>query len=162
MGTPKGPVETSEASTVSGSSPDPTMDQAGALLAKTSSILGAKAVTAARRYLGTPYVWGGGGVDGPTDGGFDCSGLAQYAVARATGGRLILPRTTYDQIGCGHDVDLKSLRQGDLVFSNFSAPGVPEHVAIYVGRGRVIEAPRRGMPVRINELPSEAEARRVL
>lgn len=130
--------------------------------ARAAENLGTRAVTAARRYLGTPYVWGGGGADGPTEGGFDCSGLAQYAMAQATGGRLILPRTTYDQIGCGRAVGIAALRPGDLVFSNFSSPGVPEHVAIYVGDGHVIEAPKRGHPVRINRVPSDAEARRVL
>lgn len=123
---------------------------------------GANAVAAARRYLGTPYVWGGGGAYGPTKGGFDCSGLTQYAVAKATGGRMILPRTTYEQIRCGQAVPLTALRPGDLVFSNFSAPGVPEHVQLYVGGGQVIEAPQRGAPVQISALPSHAQARRVL
>lgn len=123
---------------------------------------GAAAVCAARRYLGTPYVWGGGGAYGPSKGGFDCSGLTQYAVAKATGGRMILPRTTYEQIHCGRSVSLNALRPGDLVFSNFSAPGVPEHVQLYIGGGQVIEAPQRGVPVQISSLPSNAQARRVL
>lgn len=123
---------------------------------------GATAVAAARRYLGTPYVWGGGGAYGPTKGGFDCSGLTQYAVAKASGGRMILPRTTYEQIHCGRAVPLTGLRPGDLVFSNFSAPGVPEHVQLYIGAGQVIEAPQRGVPVQISSLPSNAQARRVL
>lgn len=123
---------------------------------------GATAVAAARRYLGTPYVWGGGGAYGPTKGGFDCSGLTQYAIAKATGGRMILPRTTYEQIHCGRAVPLTALRPGDLVFSNFSAPGVPEHVQLYIGGGQVIEAPQRGVPVQISSLPSNAQARRVL
>jgi cell wall-associated NlpC family hydrolase len=123
---------------------------------------GAIAVAAARRYLGTPYVWGGGGTYGPTKGGFDCSGLTQYAVAKASGGRMILPRTTYEQIRCGRAVPLTGLRPGDLVFSNFSSPGVPEHVQLYIGAGQVIEAPQRGVPVQISSLPSNAQARRVL
>ena len=132
------------------------------LLAGTRGGRGATAVAAARRYLGTPYVWGGGGAYGPTKGGFDCSGLTQYAVAKASGGRMILPRTTYEQIRCGRAVPLTGLRPGDLVFSNFSAPGVPEHVQLYIGAGQVIEAPQRGVPVQISSLPSNAQARRVL
>ena len=31
-------------------------------------------VAAARRQLGKKYVWGGGGCNGPSKGGFDCSG----------------------------------------------------------------------------------------
>lgn len=132
------------------------------MAAETPSPLGAKAVIAARRHLGTPYRWGGGGVGGPSAGGFDCSGLVQYAFAQATAGQLILPRTTYEQIHCGRDVTPNALRPGDLVFCNFSAPGVPEHVVIYVGDSQVIEAPRRGLAVRISQLPSDAEARRVV
>ncbi|MDA3641948.1 MULTISPECIES: C40 family peptidase [Mycobacterium] len=128
----------------------------------TGSGAGADAVAAARSALGLPYVWGGGGALGPTNGGFDCSGLTQYAIARATGGRVMLPRTTYDQIRCGTAVPLGALQPGDLVFSNFSAPGVPEHVQLYIGGGQVIEAPQQGQPVQISPLPSGAQARRVL
>lgn len=123
---------------------------------------GAAAARFAHDALGTPYVWGGGGPLGPTKGGFDCSGLTQWAVARATGGRVILPRTTYDQIHTGSQVPLNALAPGDLVFSNFSSPGVPEHVAIYVGNGQIIEAPTPGVPVRISHVPSGAQARRVI
>ncbi len=124
--------------------------------------LGADAAHAARKALGLPYVWGGGGALGPTGGGFDCSGLTQFAVAQGSGGRVMLPRTTYDQIKVGAQVPLGGLSSGDLVFSNFSSPGVPEHVAIYIGGGQVIEAPQRGQPVQISGLPSGAHARRVL
>jgi len=120
------------------------------------------AVMAARNALGLPYVSGGGGALGPSNGGFDCSGLTQYAIARGSGGQIILPRTTYDQINCGVPVALGELAPGDLVFSNFSAPGVPEHVQLYIGGGQVIEAPQPGEPVQIGSVPSEAQARRVL
>lgn len=123
---------------------------------------GSPVVTAARRQLGVPYVWGGGGALGPTKGGFDCSGLTQYAVAQASRGRIVLPRTTYEQIRTGRPVPMSALRPGDLVFSNFSAPGVPEHVGIAVGNGQVIHAPQRGQPVQISPLPSGAQARRVM
>lgn len=123
---------------------------------------GADAARIAHDALGLPYVWGGGGALGPTGGGFDCSGLTQWAIARASGGRVILPRTTYDQIHAGTAVPLGALAPGDLVFSNWSSPGVPEHVAIYIGNGQVIEAPQQGVPVHISGLPNNAQARRVL
>jgi cell wall-associated NlpC family hydrolase len=131
------------------------------LQAAAASGAGTAAARIAHDALGTPYVWGGGGPLGPTKGGFDCSGLTQWAIARATGGHVILPRTTYDQIRAGTQVPLNALVPGDLVFSNFSAPGVPEHVAIYIGNGQVIEAPTPGVPVRIGHIPSEVQARRV-
>ena len=123
---------------------------------------GADAARIAHDALGMKYVWGGGGPLGPTGGGFDCSGLTQWAIARASGGRVILPRTTYAQIHAGTAVPLHALAPGDLVFSNWSGPGVPEHVAIYIGNGHVIEAPTFGVPVRISNVPSGAQARRVL
>jgi cell wall-associated NlpC family hydrolase len=138
------------------------------LHAATSSALhgggtsGARAAQAAHDALGLPYIWGGGGALGPTGGGFDCSGLTQWAIARGSHGRVILPRTTYEQIHAGRAVPIKALAPGDLVFSNFSGPGVPEHVAIYIGHGQIIEAPHRGAPVHISNIPTGAQARRVL
>lgn len=125
-----------------------------------------KIVAQARRALGLPYVWGGGGARGPSGGGFDCSGLTQFAVAQATGGQVILPRTTYGQIHCGHPVDLAHARPGDLVFSNFSRRG-PEHVQIFAGRTdagvpMVIEAQQTGVPVKFSRLSGPAVFRRVI
>lgn len=123
-------------------------------------------VAEARRALGLPYVWGGGGARGPSGGGFDCSGLTQFAVAQATDGRVILPRTTYGQIHWGQAVDLGHARPGDLVFSNFSRRG-PEHVQIFAGRTEagvpmVIEAQQTGVPVKFSQLSGPAVFRRVI
>ncbi len=124
---------------------------------------GEAVVRTAERALGLPYVWGGGGTTGPSGGGFDCSGLTQWAVAQATAGQVVLPRTTYDQIGVGRVVDPRDARPGDLVFSNFSAPGAPEHVQIYAGRGAVIEAQQTGVPVKYSTAPTgDIAVRRVL
>ncbi|MEC3920209.1 C40 family peptidase [Nocardia sp. CDC160] len=124
---------------------------------------GGQAVRAASSWLGSPYVWGGGGVHGPSGGGFDCSGLTQYAVARATDGRVVLPRTTYDQIHSGVRVPMQDVRPGDLVFpaGSFSARG-PEHVQLAAGHGMVIEAPHSGASVRWTPMPSKAVVVRVL
>ncbi|PBA23633.1 glycoside hydrolase [Mycobacterium avium] len=115
---------------------------------------GARVVKNADRALGLPYIWGGGGAGGPTGGGFDCSGLTQFAVAQATDGRVLLPRTTYEQIHVGERIDPSSARAGDLIFSNFSSPGVPEHVQIYAGDGKVIEAQQSGVPVKYSNAPT--------
>ncbi|MEI2713889.1 MAG: NlpC/P60 family protein [Nocardioides sp.] len=55
-------------------------------------------IRAAATKLGTPYVWGGGDFNGPTGGGFDCSGLVLYAAYQASGGRLRLPHYSGAQI----------------------------------------------------------------
>ncbi|WP_040698611.1 C40 family peptidase [Nocardia vinacea] len=124
---------------------------------------GSKAVSAASAWLGTPYIWGGGGAGGPTGGGFDCSGLTQYAVAQATDGRVVLPRTTYDQIYSGVRISPQDVRPGDLVFpaSSFSARG-PEHVQLAAGNGLVIEAPYSGSTVKWSRMSSDAVVVRVI
>ncbi|MEV6325743.1 C40 family peptidase [Nocardia sp. NPDC051787] len=124
---------------------------------------GSNAVRAASGWLGIPYVWGGGGAGGPSGGGFDCSGLVQYAIAEASGGEVVLPRTTYEQIYSGVRVHPDEVRPGDLVFpaGSFSARG-PEHVQLAAGNGMVIEAPYTGSTVKWSRMPSEAVVVRVL
>ncbi|MFI0899475.1 NlpC/P60 family protein [Streptomyces sp. NPDC020983] len=96
----------------------------------------ALAVAAARQVLGAPYVWG---ATGPHS--FDCSGLMQYAYARAG---VSLPRTSQEQAHAGPRVPLSQARPGDLVIYR----GDASHVAMYVGNGRVIHAPYPGARVR--------------
>ncbi|MBF6351344.1 MULTISPECIES: C40 family peptidase [Nocardia] len=124
---------------------------------------GGRAVGAAHEWLGTPYVWGGGGSGGPSGGGFDCSGLTQYAVAQATNGEVVLPRTTYEQIYAGERVHPRDVRPGDLVFpaGSFSSRG-PEHVQLAAGNGMVIEAPYSGSTVKYSQMPSSAVIIRVM
>lgn len=93
----------------------------------------------AEQYVGTPYVWGGS-----APGGFDCSGLVQYAMKQAG---LAMPRTSWDQLAMGQRTDISSLRPGDLV--GFRDGG---HVALYIGNGQILEAPRTGLNVRIRSL----------
>lgn len=125
--------------------------------------LGGKAVSAASSWLDTPYVWGGGGATGPSDGGFDCSGLTQYAVAQATDGRVMLPRSTYDQIHCGERIAPQDVRPGDLVFpaSSFSARG-PEHVQLAANPGWVIESPHSGSQVKWSPMSPDSVVIRVM
>ncbi|MFE3758738.1 C40 family peptidase [Nocardia tengchongensis] len=124
---------------------------------------GANAVRAANNWLGTRYVWGGGGAGGPSGGGFDCSGLTQYAIAQASRGQVILPRTTYEQIHSGARVSVQDARPGDLVFpaNSFSSRG-PEHVQLAAGNGMVIEAPHSGSAVKYSRMSSNAVVVRVL
>lgn len=118
-------------------------------------------VEAAREYLGTPYVWGGGGIEGPSGGGFDCSGLTSFAVHVASAGMVSLPRTSEQQWNVGVEVPIEQAQPGDLVFGNWGTSG-PGHVAIYAGNGRMIHAPTTGDVVREASLQAGMRARRVM
>ena len=117
------------------------------------------AVRAALRWLGTPYSWGGGTPSGPSYGiahganihGFDCSGLTMYAWARAG---VYIDHFTGTQWTSGPHVPLNRLRKGDLVFFGriTSNPGDIHHVGLYIGGGRMIEAPYTGAVVRISSI----------
>jgi peptidoglycan DL-endopeptidase CwlO len=101
-----------------------------------------EAVKVAMRYLGVPYVWGG-----QSPSGFDCSGLMQWTFAQIG---IAIPRVSRDQYQVGMPVDRNWLLPGDLVF--FSYDGTPSgvhHVAMYIGDGKMIEAPFTGSVVRI-------------
>lgn len=93
----------------------------------------------ASQYVGTPYVWGGS-----APGGFDCSGLIQYALKQVG---IQFPRVTWDQIAAGTRTDLSKLKPGDLV--GFGSGG---HIAIWLGNNQILEAPRTGLNVRVRAL----------
>ncbi|MCO6004258.1 NlpC/P60 family protein [Actinoallomurus purpureus] len=119
--------------------------------------MGSVAASAALKWLGTPYSWGGGNETGPTRGiaqgagtvGFDCSGLVTYAWARA-GLRLVHYATA--QYSAGPHPARSELRPGDLVFfaHDPADPSTIHHVGIYIGDGRMVEAPFTGARVRIS------------
>lgn len=116
---------------------------------------GAQAANIAKKYLGTPYVWGGSTPDG-----FDCSGLVQY-VYKQMG--YDISRTTYTQINEGKAVSKDNLKVGDLVF--FGDGSSPHHVGIYTGNGQYIHAPSTGDIVKISNLNSRSDfagARRII
>ena len=98
------------------------------------------AVQWAYRELGKPYVWGAAGPDS-----FDCSGLTQYVYGKAG---IYLPHYTGDQWNAGRHVDRSQLQPGDLVFYYSDL----HHMALYIGDGRVIEAPHTGDVVKIAPL----------
>ncbi|MGW2089095.1 C40 family peptidase [Streptomyces sp. NPDC001880] len=124
----------------------------------------ATAINAASDELGMPYSWGGGNANGASTGiccspngssgesikGFDCSGLTLYAYAKAG---ITLPRTAAQQYAASEPVKPGQKRPGDLVFYG-SSPANIHHVAIYVGSGYMIEAPRPGTKVRFSPIDS--------
>jgi hypothetical protein len=106
-------------------------------------------VSEAERFLGVPYVWGGA-----TPTGFDCSGLVQYVYGSVG---VHLPRTTYTQVKVGSPVaSLTQAQPGDLVFfaGSDGTPTSPGHVGIYVGDGKMIDAPYTGTVVQVQTVTS--------
>ncbi|HNJ38162.1 MAG TPA: C40 family peptidase [Nitrosomonas sp.] len=97
--------------------------------------------------LGVEYVWG---AKGPNN--FDCSGLTQWSFKQA--GVTIGP-DTYTQIKEGKPVAPGDIRPGDLIFPSIG------HVQLAVSSDKVIEAPGRGMTVRIVNMPGHYTARRM-
>jgi cell wall-associated NlpC family hydrolase len=92
--------------------------------------------------MGVPYSWGGGTLTGPGPGvdydegkiGFDCSGLTRYAYA---GVGVQIPKYSGDQYNTGRPIPPSQAKRGDLIFYG---PGGSQHVAIYLGGGRMLEA----------------------
>jgi cell wall-associated NlpC family hydrolase len=103
------------------------------------------AVAEARKYLGTPYQWGGS----TPETNFDCSGLVQWSYAQAG---IQIPRVTYDQIDApnGKPVGRDELLPGDLVF--FADGGDVHHVGMSLGGDKFIHAPHTGDVVKISSL----------
>ncbi|MBB6627460.1 C40 family peptidase [Nocardioides sp. KIGAM211] len=99
------------------------------------------AIAFARAQIGEPYRWGAAGPDA-----WDCSGLMMGAWAA---GGLSLPHYSVAQYEQSTPVAFADLRPGDLVFwGSSSSPSSIYHVALYLGGGQIIEAPRAGVPVR--------------
>jgi cell wall-associated NlpC family hydrolase len=103
------------------------------------------AIKAAESKLGVPYVWGG---ESDAEGGYDCSGLMQYAFARAG---VRLPRVAADQARAGWVIPFSKAQPGDLLIwaNDPTAPGYISHIAMYIGNGRMIVAPHTGDVVKI-------------
>ena len=132
-----------------GSTGDPTL---GAGTGGTGTA-GQAVVSEAKRYLGVPYRWGG---TNPAT-GLDCSGLVQLVYAKLG---ISLPRVSSDQARVGQAVpSLAQARPGDILA--FGSP--VHHVGIYIGNGKMIEAPHTGEEVRISDVYETPSAiRRVL
>ncbi|MGW0768822.1 NlpC/P60 family protein [Streptomyces sp. NPDC002676] len=110
--------------------------------ARPASAQGSRAVRYAMDQLGKPYEWG---AEGPRS--YDCSGLTADAWARAG---TPIPRTSQEQWARLKRIPLNELRPGDLVVYFPEAT----HVAMYVGDGKVVQAPRTGETVRVSPLAS--------
>ncbi|MDQ3153813.1 MAG: NlpC/P60 family protein [Actinomycetota bacterium] len=121
-------------------------------------------INRATAQLDVRYSWGGGNAKGATKGirdggvadsfgdyrkvGFDCSGLMIYAFAPSIGRSL--PHYSGSQYNSGRKVPLARKRPGDMLF--WATRGRIHHVALYIGDGKMIEAPQSGSAVRISSV----------
>lgn len=119
-----------------------------------------RVIQRAMSQVGVEYAWGGGDSSGPTSGvrdggvadmhgdfskvGFDCSGLMVYAFAAAG---IDLDHYSGYQYAAGRQVPVSQARRGDLLF--WQSDGITHHVALYLGGGKMIEAPYSGSAVRV-------------
>lgn len=88
----------------------------------------------AMKYLGTPYVWGGNSLTR----GVDCSGFVKQVFANF--GYTEMPRTSREMAARYSKISASEAKAGDLVFYHNLRTGVVDHVAIYIGNGRIIHA----------------------
>ena len=104
---------------------------------------GDRIISRARTMIGMPYVRGG-----RNPGGFDCSGLVQWAYKNEG---ISLPRTAREQSQVGTRItDVEEMRAGDIVA--FRHPRRGYHTGIYVGDGKFIHSPHRRDRVKISSL----------
>jgi soluble lytic murein transglycosylase-like protein len=113
-----------------------------ALLQTSGGVSGDDVVASAKKYLGTPYVFGS---TDPSK-GLDCSALVQRAYKDLG---VQLPRLAYQQATAGQPVaTMADAKPGDILA--FDAP--VDHVAIYLGNNKMIAAPKPGDHVKIESV----------
>jgi NlpC/P60 family len=101
-------------------------------------------VSFAQSQLGVPYVWGAEQVGIA----FDCSGLTQAAYNTAG---ISIPRVAQSQYDVGRKLSKAEIMlPGDLVFFGSSTRNI-EHVGIFIGGGKMIDAPHSGARVRVDK-----------
>jgi cell wall-associated NlpC family hydrolase len=111
---------------------------------------GERASQFALEAVGIQYRWGG---ESPAS-GFDCSGLVRWAYGWVG---IDLPHSSYALYGEGRRVSDSRLEPGDLLF--FAGLG---HVGLYVGRGRMVHAPKTGRDVEVVRLEGSTYGSRLV
>jgi cell wall-associated NlpC family hydrolase len=113
-----------------------------------TSATASRVLATADRYVGTKYVYGGA-----TASGFDCSGFVQFVFRRQG---VQLPRTSRQQATAGTRVagHVQALRPGDLMMFASNGSRI-DHMAIYVGRNRIIHSSASGGGVGYDDLSTK-------
>lgn len=96
----------------------------------------------ATQFLGNPYVWGGTSLTN----GADCSGFTMSVMAHFG---VSLPHHSGSQAGAGRSISSSQMRPGDLIFYTNSG-GTINHVALYIGGGRVCHASNARSGIKIS------------
>lgn len=94
---------------------------------------GERIVAQARKWIGTPYKYGG-----ESHKGTDCSGLTMVLYRDVAG--IKIPRNSGKQQEFCNRISRNALSPGDLVFFSSSRKGSVSHVGIYAGSGKFIHA----------------------
>lgn len=116
-----------------GLSPTPTPEPAVSSTPVSSGASDSSIVSAAKNYIGTPYVWGG---ESAAEGGMDCSGFVYNALKDA--GYDVGRTTAQGYRSYGSAVSKEEMQPGDLVF--FGKDGNASHIGIYIGNGQMIHS----------------------
>ncbi|WP_053083667.1 C40 family peptidase [Rubeoparvulum massiliense] len=111
-----------------------------------SSTMADQIILTAKKYVGTPYVFGAAAGQSRT---FDCASFVQYVYAKHG---IKLPRVSRVQAKLGTPISVNNLQKGDLLFfywpGRFASNNIVGHVAIYIGNGYMIQAtPSRGVHI---------------
>lgn len=114
------------------------------IAARGSFEAGNRVVEFAKKFLGTPYVYGGS-----SPSGFDCSGFTSY-VYKQLGYNI--NRTADAQLANGIAVSKSELKPGDLVMFKRAGSSSVHHVGIYVGDGMMIHSPQTGDVVKFTSI----------
>lgn len=110
------------------------------------AVNGSELAAFAQQYKGLKFTYGGNSLTS----GADSPGFVQ-AVYENFGIRV--PRTTYDQITEGSRISQSDLLPGDMVFFDTDRrKGGPDHVGIYLGKGKFIHSPQAGKTAEIGDL----------
>ncbi|WP_433181114.1 C40 family peptidase [Actinoallomurus sp. CA-150999] len=104
-------------------------------------------IRAAESKIGMPYVWGG---ESDREGGYDCSGLVQYAFAQAG---IKMPRTADIQAFTGWRLPYNQAQPGDLLtWKNDPTFNGVSHIAIYLGNNKMVVARHTGTLIQIQDV----------